>query len=61
MDKKSSKPEKIAEYTAREEHEDRWRWRTVKIGDTEHMVDNKVIEPFKKVLSHGGIEAKLFS
>ncbi|XP_071825735.1 uncharacterized protein [Apostichopus japonicus] len=54
MDKKSSKPEKIAEYTAREEHEDRWRWRTVKIGDTEHMVDNKVIEPFKKVLSHGG-------
>lgn len=55
MDKKNKRVEPIPEYTAKEEHEDRWRWRKVKVGDTEYTLDNKVIEPFKKVLSHGGM------
>ncbi|XP_040596180.1 BCL2/adenovirus E1B 19 kDa protein-interacting protein 2 isoform X6 [Mesocricetus auratus] len=44
----------IAEYTATEEKEDGRRWRMFRIGDQDHRVDMKAIEPYKKVISHGG-------
>ena len=46
--------EPIPEYTAREELEDGKNWRSVTIGDKKYKIDMKVIEPYKKVLSHGG-------
>ncbi|KAK9408219.1 protein prune 2 like [Crotalus adamanteus] len=46
--------ESIPEYTAEEEREDNRLWRTVVIGDQEQRIDMKAIEPFKKVISHGG-------
>ena len=51
----SSTPvEPIPEYTAREELEDERHWRSVQIGEKWYKIDMKVIEPYKKVLSHGG-------
>lgn len=50
--------ESIPEYTAEEEREDNRLWRTVVIGDQEQRIDMKAIEPFKKVISHGGTEKK---
>ncbi|XP_073399896.1 protein prune homolog 2 isoform X3 [Dendrobates tinctorius] len=44
----------IEEYTAEEERADNKLWRTVIIGDQEQRIDMKVIEPYKKVISHGG-------
>ncbi|XP_030044313.1 BCL2/adenovirus E1B 19 kDa protein-interacting protein 2 isoform X2 [Microcaecilia unicolor] len=44
----------IPEYTASEEKEDSRRWRMFRIGDQDHRVDMKAIEPYKKVISHGG-------
>ena len=49
-----NKAEPIEEYSAREEHEDRWRWRKVSLGGKEYTIDMKAINPYKKVLSHGG-------
>ncbi|XP_075684358.1 protein prune homolog 2 isoform X3 [Rhinoderma darwinii] len=46
--------ESIQEYTAEEERADNKLWRTVIIGDQEQRIDMKVIEPYKKVISHGG-------
>nr|XP_014351986.1 PREDICTED: protein prune homolog 2 isoform X2 [Latimeria chalumnae] len=46
--------ETIPEYTAEEERADNRLWRTVVIGEQEHRIDMKVIEPYKKVISHGG-------
>ncbi|XP_070598798.1 protein prune homolog 2 isoform X1 [Erythrolamprus reginae] len=46
--------ESIPEYTAEEEREDNRLWRTVVIGDQEQRIDMKAIEPFKRVISHGG-------
>ena len=46
--------EPIPEYTAREEFEDERHWRSVNIGGRWYKIDMKVIEPYKKVLSHGG-------
>ncbi|XP_063151232.1 protein prune homolog 2 [Candoia aspera] len=46
--------ESIPEYTAEEEREDSRLWRTVVIGDQEQRIDMKAIEPYKKVISHGG-------
>ncbi|KAM9508665.1 protein prune homolog 2 isoform 2-T2 [Guaruba guarouba] len=46
--------ESIPEYTAEEEREDNRLWRTVVIGEQEQRIDMKVIEPYKKVISHGG-------
>lgn len=46
--------ESIPEYTAKEEREDNRLWRTVVIGEQEQRIDMKVIEPYKKVISHGG-------
>jgi len=46
--------ESIPEYTAREEFEDSKRWRVVQIGDKSYRIDMEAIDPYKKVLSHGG-------
>ena len=44
----------IPELTAEEEAADNHHWRCVTIADQRHQIDMKVIEPYKKVLSHGG-------
>ncbi|KAM5170977.1 BCL2/adenovirus E1B 19 kDa protein-interacting protein 2 isoform 2-T2 [Mantella aurantiaca] len=44
----------IPEYTAAEEKEESRRWRMFRIGDQDHRVDMSAIEPYKKVISHGG-------
>uniref|UniRef100_W5MUF5 Protein prune homolog 2 n=2 Tax=Lepisosteus oculatus TaxID=7918 RepID=W5MUF5_LEPOC len=46
--------EPIPEYTAEEERQDARLWRTVVIGEQEHRIDMKCIEPYQKVISHGG-------
>ncbi|XP_075454743.1 protein prune homolog 2 isoform X5 [Ascaphus truei] len=46
--------ESIKEYSAEEERQDNRLWRTVVIGEQEQRIDMKVIEPYKKVISHGG-------
>jgi hypothetical protein len=49
--------EPIPEYTAAEERRDSLLWRSVAIGDQEHRVDMKCIEPYRRVVSHGGEHA----
>lgn len=44
----------IQEYSASEEREEGRRWRVFRIGEQEHRVDMKAIEPYKRVISHGG-------
>ncbi|MEE6511573.1 hypothetical protein FKM82_018192 [Ascaphus truei] len=44
----------IPEYTAAEEKEESRRWRLFRIGEQDHRVDMSAIEPYKKVISHGG-------
>ncbi|XP_015666488.1 BCL2/adenovirus E1B 19 kDa protein-interacting protein 2 isoform X1 [Protobothrops mucrosquamatus] len=44
----------LLEYTASEEKEEERRWRMYQIGDQGHRVDMRAIEPYKKVISHGG-------
>uniref|UniRef100_A0A8C6SW05 BCL2 interacting protein 2 n=1 Tax=Neogobius melanostomus TaxID=47308 RepID=A0A8C6SW05_9GOBI len=44
----------VQQLTASEEREEGRRWRLFRIGDQEHKVDMKAIEPYKKVISHGG-------
>lgn len=46
--------ESIPEYSASEEREESRRWRVFRIGEQEHLVDMKAIEPYKRVISHGG-------
>ncbi|XP_036289643.1 protein prune homolog 2 isoform X10 [Pipistrellus kuhlii] len=46
--------ESIPEYTTEEEREDNRLWRTVVIGEQEQRIDMKVIEPYRRVISHGG-------
>ena len=46
--------EAIPEYSAAEERRDSALWRNVAIGEQEHRVDMKCIEPYRKVVSHGG-------
>ncbi|XP_054438982.1 protein prune homolog 2 [Pteronotus mesoamericanus] len=46
--------ESIPEYTAEEEREDSRLWRTVVIGEQEQRIDMRVIEPYRRVISHGG-------
>ncbi|CAL8249344.1 unnamed protein product [Merluccius merluccius] len=46
--------EAIPEYSAAEERRDSALWRSVAIGDQEHRVDMKCIEPYRRVVSHGG-------
>ncbi|XP_066557970.1 BCL2/adenovirus E1B 19 kDa protein-interacting protein 2 isoform X2 [Amia ocellicauda] len=44
----------IQEYSASEEREEGRRWRIFRIGEQDHRVDMKAIEPYKRVISHGG-------
>ncbi|XP_058679598.1 protein prune homolog 2 isoform X3 [Ammospiza caudacuta] len=53
-DASQEESESIPEYSAEEEREDNRLWRTVVIGEQEQRIDMKVIEPYKKVISHGG-------
>ncbi|XP_034089510.1 BCL2/adenovirus E1B 19 kDa protein-interacting protein 2 isoform X1 [Gymnodraco acuticeps] len=46
--------ESVQEYSSEEEREEGRRWRVFRIGDQEHRVDMKAIEPYKRVISHGG-------
>ncbi|XP_017261655.1 BCL2/adenovirus E1B 19 kDa protein-interacting protein 2 isoform X3 [Kryptolebias marmoratus] len=46
--------ETVHEYSASEEREEGRRWRLFRIGDQDHKVDMKAIEPYKRVISHGG-------
>ncbi|XP_030587721.1 BCL2/adenovirus E1B 19 kDa protein-interacting protein 2 isoform X2 [Archocentrus centrarchus] len=46
--------ESVHEYSVSEEREESRRWKMLRIGDQEHRVDMKAIEPYKKVISHGG-------
>lgn len=47
----------IGTYSAEEERQDVRLWRTVVIGEQEHRINMKVIEPYMKVISHGGAAA----
>ncbi|CAG0914112.1 unnamed protein product [Notodromas monacha] len=47
-------PEPIPTLTAIEEHEEARNWRQVVISGIERRIDMKAIEPYKKVISHGG-------
>uniref|UniRef100_A0A8D0GHK6 BCL2 interacting protein 2 n=1 Tax=Sphenodon punctatus TaxID=8508 RepID=A0A8D0GHK6_SPHPU len=44
----------LPEYTAAEEKDEERRWRMFRVGEQDHRVDMKAIEPYKKVISHGG-------
>ncbi|XP_072526934.1 BCL2/adenovirus E1B 19 kDa protein-interacting protein 2 isoform X2 [Salminus brasiliensis] len=46
--------ESVREYSASEERDEGRRWRIFRIGEQEHRVDMKAIEPYKRVISHGG-------
>ncbi|KAL7867957.1 hypothetical protein SRHO_G00093410 [Serrasalmus rhombeus] len=46
--------ESVREYSASEERDEGRRWRIFRIGEQEHKVDMKAIEPYKRVISHGG-------
>uniref|UniRef100_A0A671T458 BCL2/adenovirus E1B 19 kDa protein-interacting protein 2-like n=2 Tax=Sinocyclocheilus anshuiensis TaxID=1608454 RepID=A0A671T458_9TELE len=46
--------ESVREFTSTEEREEGRRWRVFRIGEQEHRVDMKAIEPYKRVISHGG-------
>lgn len=46
--------ESVKEYSASEERDESHRWRVFRIGEQEHKVDMRAIEPYKKVISHGG-------
>ncbi|XP_008310006.1 BCL2/adenovirus E1B 19 kDa protein-interacting protein 2 isoform X3 [Cynoglossus semilaevis] len=46
--------ESVQEYSASDEREEGRRWRVFRFADQEHRVDMKAIEPYKKVISHGG-------
>lgn len=39
-----------------EEKGDGRLWRSVVIGEQEHRIDMKCIQPYKRVISHGGME-----
>ncbi|XP_051278494.1 protein prune homolog 2-like isoform X3 [Dicentrarchus labrax] len=43
---------------AAEESRDSRLWRSVVIGEQEHRIDMKCIEPYKRVISHGGYYAQ---
>ena len=46
--------ESIPTYSAEEERHDGKLWRTVVIGEQEHRINMKIIEPYMRVISHGG-------
>lgn len=48
--------EERAGCSAGEDGRDSRLWRSVVIGEQEHRIDMKSIEPYKRVISHGGID-----
>lgn len=44
----------IPTYSVEEERQDGKLWRTVIIGEQEHRINMKIIEPYMRVISHGG-------
>ena len=53
--KPEAEVEEIQPYTAAEERSDAVNWKMINIGDAEDFrLDMRVIEPYKRVLSHGG-------
>ncbi|KAM9495906.1 BCL2/adenovirus E1B 19 kDa protein-interacting protein 2 isoform 1-T1 [Clarias gariepinus] len=46
--------ESVNEYSAYEERDDSRHWRVFRIGEQDHRVDMRAIEPYKRVISHGG-------
>ncbi|XP_033475462.1 uncharacterized protein LOC117252555 isoform X2 [Epinephelus lanceolatus] len=50
--------ESIAGHRAAEESRENRLWRSVVIGEQEHRIDMKCIEPYKRVVSHGGYYAE---
>lgn len=46
--------EPIPEYSADDEYQDAKHWRGVEINGKQQKIDLRVIDPYKKVLSHGG-------
>ncbi|CAC5424701.1 PRUNE2 [Mytilus coruscus] len=44
----------IPEYSAEDEYQDAKHWRGVEINGKQQKIDLKVIDPYKKVLTHGG-------
>lgn len=51
----SATPEAIREYSAEEEKRDSRHWQKIELPNGKHrIIDMRVIEPYKRVLSHGG-------
>ncbi|XP_041854507.1 protein prune homolog 2-like isoform X4 [Melanotaenia boesemani] len=48
----------VAGHRAAEVSRDSGLWRSVVIGEQEHRIDMKCIEPYKRVISHGGYYAE---
>ncbi|TSM52297.1 BCL2/adenovirus E1B 19 kDa protein-interacting protein 2 [Bagarius yarrelli] len=46
--------ESVNEYSAYDERDEGRRWRIFRIGEQDHRVDMRAIEPYKRVISHGG-------
>ena len=46
--------ERIPEFSAQDEFRESKLWKGVEIGGKSMKIDLKVIEPYKKVLAHGG-------
>ncbi|XP_077591029.1 BCL2/adenovirus E1B 19 kDa protein-interacting protein 2 isoform X2 [Stigmatopora nigra] len=46
--------ESVQQYSVLEERDEVRRWRVFRIGDQEHRVDMTAIDPYKRVISHGG-------
>ncbi|KAK3558174.1 hypothetical protein QTP86_011870 [Hemibagrus guttatus] len=47
--------ESVTEYSAYEERDDGRRWRIFRVGEQDHRVDMRAIEPYKRVISHGDV------
>ncbi|KAM9814689.1 BCL2/adenovirus E1B 19 kDa protein-interacting protein 2 isoform 2-T2 [Syngnathus typhle] len=46
--------ESVHQFSASEERDEGRRWRVFRIGDQDHRVDMTAIDPYKRVISHGG-------
>ena len=46
--------DRIPELTAEEELEDERRWKSFRVGANDIHIDLKAIQPYRRVLSHGG-------
>lgn len=48
----------VAGHRSAGESRDSRLWRSVVIGEQEHRIDMKSIEPYKRVISHGGMRTQ---